>query len=35
MYKDLPENTESYLATFVVLSAIALALAFGFTMIRL
>ena len=35
MYNDLPEHTESYLATLVVLSAIALALIFGFTMIRM
>jgi hypothetical protein len=32
MYQELPEHTESYLATFVVLSAIALAIIFLFTM---
>ena len=32
MHQELPEHTESYLATLVVLSAIALALIFLFTM---
>jgi hypothetical protein len=32
MYQELPEHTESYLASLVVISAIALALIFLFTM---
>jgi hypothetical protein len=32
MYQELPEHTESYLATVVVLSAVALAIIFLFTM---
>lgn len=32
MYQELPEHTESYLATLVVLSAVALAIIFLFTM---
>lgn len=32
MYQELPEHTESYLATLVVLTAVALAIIFLFTM---
>ena len=32
MYQELPEHTESYLASLVVLGAIALSLIFLFTM---
>ena len=32
MYQELPEHTESYLATLIVLSAIALAIILLFTM---
>jgi hypothetical protein len=32
MYQELPEHTESYLASLIVLSAVALALIFLFTM---
>jgi hypothetical protein len=32
MYQEIPEHTESHLATFVVLAALALALVFLFTM---